>query len=441
MTRPETSDYPEIMPECADFFLSQINEGDYQESHEIPILFREYFTHHEHIFYCGLPGTGLKENRNAELDLVFKNMCKENGFNPCPPPCPSYSALSSSKTNSGTSKQDVKSSDQKILAVSSDTIGCCIPCSCLTLCGDRRIKQRLGFPTPTTLGRIVRLFPGDTLWLFYFERMGIFKILGAILDDYAFNGKYPIASNNITALILEMMIRHIKKGESSIVRDRATTYARMLGWQLKNGLNLDMNKIQANKAFTQLFHRFMILALAFYKDKRLAEAIQGTTNVQPPSVTTKIAIQDTISLLKNSMEPFFHGRNYYNTLNGIVWVIATIDVIYRLRDSIGIPLSYERLDQIIPAAYNILVEKKSDTTVEPNRYKLHYECAHDGRDILIDIAGNAVNFTNTDELGTWLNIVEDRIEGYRVAYLELTGIDLSKNEFRSEGALKIEQQI
>ena len=365
-------------------------------------------------------------------------------------PFPVHRSLVTNNTDTQASKQNIKASDQSTTSKTtksfeSDTIGCCIPCSCLTLCGDRRIKQKLDLPPGTGLGwppgRIVRLFPGDTLWLFYIERMGIFKILGAILDDYAFNGKFSIESNNITALILEMMIRHIKKGESSIVRDRATTYARVLGWQLKNGLDLDMNKIQSNKAFTQLFHRFIILALAFYKDKRLAEAIQGTTNVTPPSVTTKIAIQDTISLLKNSMEPFFHGRNYYNTLNGIVWAIATIDAIYRLRDSIGIPLSYERLDQIIPAAYHILVEKKSYNTAEPNRYKLHYECAQDGRDILIDIAGDVINFANPDLLGTWLNIVEDRIEGYRVAYLELTGLDLSKNEFRSEGTLKIEQQI
>ena len=67
---------------------------------------------------------------------------------------------------------------------------------------------------------------------FFFERMGIFKIIGGILDDYANNGKYPIPNNDITSLIIEMMIRDIKKGTASTIKDRAYTYARTLGWKL-----------------------------------------------------------------------------------------------------------------------------------------------------------------------------------------------------------------
>jgi hypothetical protein len=141
------------------------------------------------------------------------------------------------------------------------------------------------------------------------------------------------------------------------------------------------------------------------------------------------------------MEAFVYGRNYYHTLNGIVWVIATIDLVRRLKDDIGIPSGFVRLDQIIPAAYNILIEKKPINTTDPNRYKLHFECAQDARDVLIDIAGNAFNPDNTSDLKLWLNLIEDRIEGYRAAYLELTGIDLAKPEFRTEGTLKVEQQI
>ena len=72
--------------------------------------------------------------------------------------------------------------------------------------------------------RLNRLFIGDVIWLYFFERMGIFKILGGILDDYANNGKYPIPSNDITSLIIEMMVRDIKKGTASTIKDRAYTY-------------------------------------------------------------------------------------------------------------------------------------------------------------------------------------------------------------------------
>ena len=156
-----------------------------------------------------------------------------------------------------------------------------------------------------------------------------------------------------------MMIRDIKKGTGSTIRDRAFTYAKCLGWKLSTQpTEIDPNKVTVNNAFNKLFHKFIKLSLTYYKEKRLAEAIAQASLVQPSSAT-KIAIQDTVSLLKNAIEAFRQGRNYYNTLNGIVWVIAAIDLIYRVRDSIGIPLSYNSLEQIIPAAYSLIVEKKA----------------------------------------------------------------------------------
>ena len=46
---------------------------------------------------------------------------------------------------------------------------------------------------------IKRLFLGDLLWLFFFERMGIFKILGVILDDFATRGGFPISNGSLDA--------------------------------------------------------------------------------------------------------------------------------------------------------------------------------------------------------------------------------------------------
>jgi hypothetical protein len=58
----------------------------------------------------------------------------------------------------------------------------------------------------------------------------------------------------------------------------------------------------------------------------------------------------------------------------------------------------------------------------------------------VDIAANAIDFKTYIDLPICISIVEDRIEGYRFAYLELTGIDLALSIFRSK-QLKIEQQI
>jgi hypothetical protein len=318
-------------------------------------------------------------------------------------------------------------------------LDCCIPCSCLNLWGDRRLKCVI-YPTNFTpedtdnTRRLNRLFIADVLWLFFFDRMGIFEILGGILDDYANNGKYPILSNNFTSIIIEMMIRDIKRGTASTIKDRAYTYARSLGWKLITQVNeIDPKKIFVNSGFSKLFHKFITLALRYYKEKRLAENIK---EVQIKSLTaTIVAIQDTISLLRNALETFQHGRNYYNTLNGIIWLIAGIDLIYRTRNSFGIPLNYKSLEQFIPAAYNIIVEKKSINSADANRFKLHYECAQDSRDILIDLDAGGIS-ENLNTLNSWLNIIEPRIEGYRTAYRGLTGVDLAQEE-----SLNIEQEI
>jgi hypothetical protein len=400
----KVDEYPEIMPECADFFLSQISTNPYDE---VNILFKEFFTRGYHDPLLGL--TDSNEEKKKILDAI---LCRS---------------------------KSTGSSDPIIYSVAKEggRLGCCLPCSCLTLKGDRRIKK-IQNPPPKS---IIRLLQPDLVWLFFVERMGTFKMLGALLDDYATNGRYPIRSDRFVTHILEMMIRHVKMGNSSSIRDRASTYARCLGWGVPNQtFKVDTSKVLNNSAFNTLFHEVMVHSLAYFQQKRLAEAIQ-TAVVTPPSLATVIAIRDTISLLQDAMDAFLYGRNYYNTLNGIVWAIATVEVVRRLRDTIGIPIGFDRLDQIIPAAYNILVEKKSINLTEPNRFKLHMQCANDARDILIDIAGNAIDFTNEADLKTWLNVIEPRVEGYRAAYLDLTGIDLAKPEFRSKGILRVEQQI
>ena len=63
----------------------------------------------------------------------------------------------------------------------------------------------------------------DLVWLFFFDRMGIFKILGAILDDYAIKGKLPISNGSVNApgtenkddlitIVIEAMTRKTKIG-------------------------------------------------------------------------------------------------------------------------------------------------------------------------------------------------------------------------------------
>jgi hypothetical protein len=320
---------------------------------------------------------------------------------------------------------------------------CCFCPSCVTLDGNRNPP-----PSPlTTLPALKRLFIGDLVWLFYLERMGIFKMLGVLLDSFATKGDFPISNgalnqppgikDDIVALVLEACVRLTKMGLSSTVRDRDSSYRRCLGWTSDVGRKTGL-EVLVNTGFNIEFQRFISQACEFYKDRRLAVAIRGTTSpIAPPSVATLRTIRDTIDVLKKRFETFDYGRNYQNTLGGIVWVIASMSLIRELREVIGIPPVYDKPHEYIPAAYATLVMKGKATTGESNRYTVHAECARNGRDILLDL--EVINYEDAlpgGELERWLDQVEAKIEGYRTAYRTLTGIDLG-----APGTSAIEQQV
>ena len=286
---------------------------------------------------------------------------------------------------------------------------------------------------------IKRLFIADLVWLYYFERMGIFKILGVILDDFATNGKIPMSNNTLSAFVMETMVRLMKNGLSSSVRDRDSSYRRCLGWTSDVGRKLESGA-KVNVGFNNLFHKFIKAALDYYKDRRLATAIQSQTSPGKASVATLITIGDTMNVLKKAFDPFDYGRNYANTLNGIIWAIAGMALIRELRATLGIPTEYNEPYEYIPAAYDLLVSNKQIATSESNRYVLHRECAIDARDMLLDIqvlkSDDSRFGSPGGELEIWLDAVEDRVEGYRTAYRSVTGIDLGE-----QGTSRVENQV
>ena len=151
------------------------------------------------------------------------------------------------------------------------------------------------------------------------------------------------------------------------------------------------------------------------------------------------AISDSIRNIKSAAKAWERGRNMVITLYGIVEVIATLALIHRIRDKIGIPQSFTKLEDIIPAAIDELGLSKNVGRADVNTFFSHHQAARDIRDILLDI--EVLDFENTDKLNTWLTLVEARFQGFRKAYFDITGSDLEKPEFRNEGTLRIEQQV
>jgi hypothetical protein len=297
----------------------------------------------------------------------------------------------------------------------------CMPPGCTTLYG---IRGSAGYIT-SPASKIRRLFIGDLLWVYWIDRMGIFEMFAKLVNDYAIGGKYPIDNNNMTPVTLEVMLRQLQMGLASLVRDRVSTYRRCLGWTTPSGRKLDINT-EVNTAFTGQFHQFIKTALEYYKDLRLAEAIRQTTG-GGASAATRVAASEALQLLKESFRVFGYGRNNYNTLNAIVYAIATLDLVRTSRDDIGIPSTYTKVSQYVSSAYTKLVEGKSASEYKPNRYLLHMDCAEKGRDLLLDI--EALNTDDVDAVGTWLEnkIVEEKVETYRKAYRDITKVDLAES--------------
>ncbi len=270
---------------------------------------------------------------------------------------------------------------------------------------------------------------GALIWLYYYERMGIFKILGALMDDYNYRGKYTISGsrkdNKGTAitysLLMDMICTLYRTGMSSNQRDRICTYQRVLGVTIENNLGIDSEK---NVGFMQTFSKLMDYMLEYYKAKQLSQAIRSQTGDVVPrsSVATQTSIRDTMNLLKQQFEPMQYGRNQINTFLGIVTVHATLCLVNLLRKEIGIPDQYEKPEEFIPAAYDILVAKPQRplTLNETNRFIVFDNCASYGYRLLTDIEIADINLLSTIAVGStldiWLNDVEGLVEGYRNAY-------------------------
>ena len=266
---------------------------------------------------------------------------------------------------------------------------------------------------------------GSVLWLYYYERMGIFKILGVLMDDYNYKGKFTISGsrknengNAITySALMDMICTLHRLGMSSNLRDRICTYQRTLGVSIPNNLGIESER---NQGFMQNFNKLIENMLEYYKSKQLAVAI-NTGNQPRSSVSTQTSILDTMQLLKNQFEPFQYGRNAINTFLGIATVQATLCLVNMLRSEIGIPAQYDKPEEFIPAAYRILVEKRSVTSAsESNRFIIYDSCASYGLRLLTDIETADISQLTTVGVGAtldlWLDDVEGWVEGYRNAY-------------------------
>jgi hypothetical protein len=303
-------------------------------------------------------------------------------------------------------------------------IGECTTTTCVHLAGDRLSDNR----------DLTRVYAGDVAWLYFYDRMGIFKILGAVLDDYAYKGQFPIEPSDLLAAVLETMVRQTKGGTASTVKDRDTIYRRVLGWSLENSSDGRSAGV-TNAPSGELFHQFIRQASQYFRDRRLAQAIQATLpNTGGASIATRSTLSQTIAQLKRALISYGYGRTPTVTLIGILWIIGGLSVIRELRNTLRVPNTFQNAWEYVSAAYDILVAKTPAVSSDPNRYITHDRCASAAREILLQI--EAID-TADPSFVPWLNGIEETVEEYRSAYRALTGVDLGMAETRVEAPLAV----
>jgi hypothetical protein len=264
---------------------------------------------------------------------------------------------------------------------------------------------------------INQLGMGAVIWLYYYERMGIFKILGALLDDYNYKGKYTIKIQEDYAVLMEHISLLYRAGTANNFRDRITLYEKSLGVSLENSYGMVTTQ---NESFMKTFDGILKQALEHYAYRRLDNAIAAASAASRSSVATLTTIKDSLENLKSQFQPFYYGRNTINTFLGIATVYATLCLVRLIKSEIGISNQYTKPQDFIPAAYDILVMGKAAINTDSNRFIAYDNCASYGYRLLTDFElVNTSLFNPTsgvdDPLNVWINNIEPLVEGYQKA--------------------------
>lgn len=287
-----------------------------------------------------------------------------------------------------------------------------------------KLKGRRGWelPPPFSSGAacLQGLFVADLLWLYFHEEMGLFRLSGAILDDYALRGCHEIENDTWSAYVLETLARLTGMGLASRRRDRSSVYERCLGFPAGGATE----GVVVNGGFREQFERLVSNALRFYRERNVTETIKNQATISSPSTATVTALRNGIVELRNSMRPFEFGRCASITLEGIVHVTAAMALLRDLRATVGGTAQANKPENYVPMLYEklVLAPQGLRETMRANRYLAHKTCAEAGRAILLGLP-----FLEDDDrvVRLWLGAMEPFFENYRKSFVDITGRDLA----------------
>ncbi len=333
------------------------------------------------------------------------------------------------KSSSSGTQPSKKSESKATGAISSYQYDCCLPCSDLSLEGDRAIKMLDG----TSTEKIKNILYADAFWNWFIERTDIDKISGGILSDQEFGGKFPILYDDWAGGISQIMINEVNKGVSSRRRQRTAVSLKMLGMRIDgsySGLKLSDMQISPGMSIAlQLVAKIE----NFYNYRRVVQTIEAIAN-KKESQQTLASIRTSIELLRRSSERFRSGTNAHNTVSSTVWKLAGFWLVLLTSKETGVS-QQTRFEDIVDSARNTILFNKIGAPSEISKTKIYIDCANDLTDFILCILSKDETYWNTqspiDNLKIFLDIVEPLVEHFIASFKEATGIDLTDKNWIS----------
>jgi hypothetical protein len=399
---------PLIIDSCLDIMLSQIKQNF---NSELWTMFTDYFKRDEHDPFKGVP-------RELSLDQYFDDLCGTIF---------SEDSSENSKLNESTSSKNTEATTKTF-----DDFGCCLPCSCITLSGNRLIKH-LQEPPPGSRIRNVEL--ADAYYDYFIEKTDIDAITLKILNDLEFSGKFPILYYSPVGFISQVMINEINKGMSSRRKQRNSKSLKTIGMRLdSNYSGLKLSEIQIVPGMIialQLITKFK----EFYDFRKVVHTIEKIAGANQNLAASIASIVKSIDLLIRASEKFNYGTNAYNTVKSIAWKLGGFYLVIATSKQIG--LSQERLDDIVDAARNMLLLNRTGTPAEKSKTRAYIDLALDFRDFILSIqAVEPDPFWKAEKnLLILLNINEATVERIIASFKETTGINLADKRWLQEDAV------
>jgi hypothetical protein len=379
---------PILIEKCMDLILSQITATFNEELNEI---FSDYFERKQHDPLDAVPV-------EKSLKKYFESIC------------PDIILLESENPTSYQSD-----------------LGCCLPCSCITLGGNRAIKEYKSSPSDNRLIRTIRW--EDSVWDLWAGYTDIESLGKKVLEDFEYNGKNLIEYDSLEGFICQIMINQFNNGSVVLTKQRISKSIRSLGMIIgDNDGGFDLNKLHVSNSMDTVILLFAQIE-HYYQNRRVVNVLESVAGRKESSASLA-SIQETIITLKAAAENFKYGSIAYLTLKSIMYKIGYFYLLFATKTQLEI--NQANIYDVIDAARNKFIKGTSTTPSETSNTRNYMLLAKYTRNFLMRLLSMDLNEKN---LKIQLDLDETLVETIIELFKKGTSIDLTDKRYLHQKAV------